>query len=110
MPHRQGSTLIIRPISGKMFLLIVDSHSKWVEVHVTTSATIATTIDKLQTSFAALGLPEVLVQDNGPAFCSNKFRYTTCKDTTISSSVKRPGRTLCTGIQGWYEEINRRTN
>ena len=57
-----------------MFLLIVDSHSKWVEVHVTTSATTATTIDKLQTSFAALGLPEVVISDNGPAFCSDEFR------------------------------------
>ena len=62
------------PFLGKMFLLIVDSHSKWVEVHVTTSATTATTIDKLQTSFAALGLPEVVVSDNGPAFCSDEFR------------------------------------
>ena len=45
------------PFLGKMFLLIVDSHSKWVEVHVTTGATAATTIDKLQITFAALGLP-----------------------------------------------------
>ena len=59
---------------GKMFLLIVDSHSKWVEVHVTTSATTATTIDKLQTTFAAVELPEVIVSDNGPAFCSDEFR------------------------------------
>ena len=29
------------PFLEKMFLLIVDSHSKWVEVHVTTGATIA---------------------------------------------------------------------
>ena len=62
------------PFLGKMCLLIVDSHSKWVEVHVTTSATTATTIDKLQTTFAALGLPEVIVSDNGPAFCSDEFR------------------------------------
>ena len=53
---------------GKMFLLIVDSYSKWVAVHVTTSATAATTIDKLQIIFAALGLLEVIVSDNGPAF------------------------------------------
>ena len=37
----------VGPFLGKMFLLIVDSHSKWLEVHVTTSATTATTIDKL---------------------------------------------------------------
>ena len=64
----------IGPFLGKMFLLIVDSHSKWLEVHVTTNATTATTIDKLQTTFAGLGLPEVLVSDNGPAFSSDEFK------------------------------------
>lgn len=61
MPHDQGDYLGL--FLGKMFLLIMDSHSKWVKVHVATSATIATTIDKLQITFAALGLPEVIVSD-----------------------------------------------
>ena len=59
----------VRPFLGKMFLLIVDSYSKWLEVHVTTNATVATAINKLQTTFTAL---EVLVSDNGPAFCSDE--------------------------------------
>ena len=33
-----------------------------------------TTIDKLQITFAAFGLSEVLVTDNGPAFCSDDFK------------------------------------
>ena len=103
------------PFLGKMFLLIVDSHSKWVEVHVTTDATTATAIDKLQTTFAALGLPEVIVSDNGPAFCSDEFRSFMKQNgiqhvTTPTSCFEWPSRMLCTIIQGWYEEINRWVN
>ena len=35
------------PFQGRMFLVIVDSHSKWLEVHVTHSASSAVTIEKL---------------------------------------------------------------
>ena len=35
------------PIQGKMILVIVDAHSKWLEAHVVTSATSQATIDKL---------------------------------------------------------------
>ena len=57
-----------------MFLVIVDSHSKWLEVHVTHSASSAVTIEKLQTTFAALGLPEIIVSDNGTSFTSQEFQ------------------------------------
>ena len=61
------------PMVGHMLLIVVDSHSKWFEVHVTTSATATTTIEKLRTTFATHGLPEVLVSDNGPTFVSTAF-------------------------------------
>ena len=54
------------PLFGKMYLIIVDAHSKWMEVHITNGCTTAITIDKLQLSFASFGLPQVLVSDNGP--------------------------------------------
>ena len=62
------------PLYGKMFLIIIDVHSKWMEVHITSDCTTATIIDKLQLSFSSLGLPQVLVSDNGPAFCSTDFQ------------------------------------
>ena len=62
------------PFQGRMFLVIVDSHSKWLEVHVTHSASSAVTIEKLQTTFAALGLPEIIVSDNGTSFTSQEFQ------------------------------------
>ena len=57
-----------------MFLVIVDSHSKWLEVHVTHLASSAVTIEKLQITFAALGLPEIIVSDNGISFTSQEFQ------------------------------------
>ena len=61
------------PFLGKMFLVIVDSHSKWIDIHLTNNSTTATTIEKLQFTFASLGLPEIIVTDNGPSFASSEF-------------------------------------
>ena len=61
------------PMEGRMFLLIVDAHSRWLEVHCTTSATSSMTIELLRKSFATMGLPEVLVSDNATAFTSSEF-------------------------------------
>ena len=58
-PDRQWARIHIDyagPVKGKMILVIVDSHSKWIEAHVVNSAT----------SQAIHGLPEVIVSDNGP--------------------------------------------
>ena len=46
------------PFQVKMFLVIMDNYSKWLDVHVTSSASSAIIINKLQTTFMALGLPE----------------------------------------------------
>ena len=61
------------PFRGKMILVMVDSHSKWMEALVVNSATSNATIQKLQALFATHGLPEVLVSDNGTAFTSEEF-------------------------------------
>ena len=49
------------PFMGHYFLVIIDAHIKWVDVHMTTSATSKVTIEKLRNTFATLGLPKVLV-------------------------------------------------
>ena len=56
-----------------MFLLIADAHSKWLEAHITNTATSSATIELLRRSFATMGLPEVLVSDNATAFTSSEF-------------------------------------
>ncbi len=49
---------------GKMFLILVDAHSKWIDVHVMSSITSTATIEKLEQSFAVFGQPVHLVTDN----------------------------------------------
>ena len=61
------------PFMGKMFLIAVDAHSKWMEVVIVNSATSTVTIEKLRAMFASHGLPETLVADNGSVFVSVEF-------------------------------------
>ena len=58
---------------GKMFLIVVDSHSKWLEVEVMSSITSEATIEKLRDLFARYGIPQQLVSDNGSKFTSREF-------------------------------------
>ena len=55
------------------FLVVIDSHSKWIEVQHMTSITTEKTINELRLIFAQHGLPEEVVSDNGPQFVSNEF-------------------------------------
>ena len=61
------------PYQGKMFLVVADAHSKWMEVSIVNSATTATTIEKLRTMSATHGLPRTVVSDNGSVFISSDF-------------------------------------
>ena len=61
------------PVNGKMFLILVDSFSKWIEVEVVNSTSSEATIVVLRKLFATHGLPCVLVSDNGPGFSSEEF-------------------------------------
>lgn len=62
------------PFLGKMYLLVIDAHSKWLEVCPMTTTTSYATIEKLRSLFAAQGLPETVVTDNGANFTSEEFK------------------------------------
>ena len=62
------------PLLGHMFLILVDAHSKWMEVKIMKTATSTTTIEHLQNIFATHGLPEMLVTDNAAYFTSQEFQ------------------------------------
>ena len=62
------------PYLNKMFLVVVDAHSKWPEVIPMHTATSATTIQALRNMFAKFGLPDQIVSDNGSQFCSDEFQ------------------------------------
>ena len=53
---------------GSMFLIGVDAHSKWPEVHVMPNTTVPRTLDSLRYMFAAYRLPSQIVTDDGPQF------------------------------------------
>ena len=61
------------PFLGKMFLIVVDAFSKWLEVEMLNSSTSAITVSRLRRIFALHGLPQVVVTDNGPAFIGPEF-------------------------------------
>jgi len=49
-------------------MVLVDSHSKWIEVIPMSDTTSTATIQKLRTLFAQFGIPESIVSDSGPQF------------------------------------------
>ena len=51
------------PFLGKLYLLLIDAHSKWMEVHVVPSTSTEATIEKLRIIFGTHGIPEQLVSD-----------------------------------------------
>jgi len=65
------------PLHGKMYLVCVDAHSKYIEVQVVNSATSTATIEKLRMIFATHGIPDTIVSDNGTPFTSEEFEIFT---------------------------------
>lgn len=59
---------------GKYYFLILDSHSKWIEVFLMGTGTSANLVsNKLRECFSRFGLPKCLVSDGGPPFRSEEF-------------------------------------
>ena len=52
------------PLLGRMFLVLVDAHFKWMEIIPVHAATSSATIEKLRILFATHGLPERVVTDD----------------------------------------------
>ena len=61
------------PFMGKIFLVLVGGHSKWMDVHIVPSTNSSNVISILRSTFATHGLPELVVSDNGSAFTSLEF-------------------------------------
>ena len=57
-----------------MFIVVVDAHSKWLDVAVVTTPSSQQAIKILRNLFATHGLPEMVVSDNGSAFTSAEFQ------------------------------------
>ncbi len=62
------------PVEGKMVLVVVDAHSKWIEAVTVASTSSAATIRVLRNLMATHGLPELIFSDNGTSFTSEEFQ------------------------------------
>ncbi len=72
---------------GVYFLVIIDSHSKWLEMFPTTSMTTSRTLELLRQVFAAYGLPKEVVSDNGPQFTAQDFQVFMTKNGVKHTKV-----------------------
>ncbi|KAL1445999.1 hypothetical protein MTO96_028956 [Rhipicephalus appendiculatus] len=62
------------PLLGRTYLVVVDAHTKWVEVRHVAQATSAAVIDVPRSLFATFGIPRKVVSDNGKAFISSEIK------------------------------------
>lgn len=77
------------PVQGKLILLLVDAHSKWLEAFITPNKTSSTTLSHLKECIARFGLPSVIVTDNDPCFVSHEFE-TFCRVNGIRHKTSPP--------------------
>ena len=61
------------PIEGYMILVLVDSHTGWIDAYHSRNTTAAETIRMVRKSFSRFGVPKLIVSDNGPQFASEEF-------------------------------------
>lgn len=77
------------PIDGQYLFLLVDAHTKWLEVSAAPTKTTETTLKHLREIVARFGLPKVIVTDNDPTFKSEDFKKF-CRSNGIKAKNSPP--------------------
>ena len=85
------------PIESRMFLVVIDAYSKWLDVIPTSGCSAQITISKLRSLFCIHGIPDVLVSDNGPCFASEEFA-TFVSNNGIRHIMSAPYRPSTNGL------------
>ena len=62
------------PVDNKYFLILVDSCSKFIDVHICNNMTSSSTIEFLRKSFSNFGIPSIIVSDNAQYFVSDEIK------------------------------------
>ena len=60
--------------NGKTILIIMDSHSKWIEAYITNSTSSSSTVTSLRHLVSTHGLPDTIVSDNAAGFTGAEFQ------------------------------------
>ena len=84
-----------------MYLVIVDTFSKFVEVVPMGQATTTNTIAALRRVFSYFGLPEHLVTDNGSQFTSAEFQKS-LKENDTEHTLTAPRHPATNGLMERY--------
>nr|CAI5835249.1 unnamed protein product [Callosobruchus analis] len=62
------------PFRNQYYLILVDTYTRWPEIHIVKDISTKTTITTLRRIFATYGIPRILVSDNGSSFVSYDFK------------------------------------
>ncbi|KAK9528348.1 hypothetical protein VZT92_012518 [Zoarces viviparus] len=89
------------PFLNHMFMVVVDSHTKWLEVFRMSQITSQATITRLRRLFASYGLPEQIVTDNATTLTSDEFQ-TFAKQNGILHTTSAPGHPATNGLAEKY--------
>ena len=87
-----------------MYLVIIDAHSKWIEVFPTSSTTSSVVVEVLRSIFARFGIPEMIVSDNGPCFVSEEFE-SFLQANAVKHVTSAPYHPSTNGLAEWAVQI-----
>ena len=79
------------------FLVLVDSYSKWIDVHLLKDLTASASICALRRAIKYVGLPTIIVSDKGTNFASEEFRRL-CLENFIQQTYTPPGHHASNGL------------
>lgn len=85
------------PFLDSMFLIIVDSYSKWPVVKQMRKTTATQTIEVMRAVFSEYGIPAQIVSDNGPQFIAEEFK-TFLRENGIQQILSAPYHPKTNGL------------
>ena len=89
------------PFMGRMFLVVVDSYSKFLDVIPMATANSDNVMSALRMNFCLFGLPQHIVTDNGSQFTSSVFK-SFLKLNGILHTLTAPGHPATNGLAERY--------
>lgn len=93
------------PFRNKMFLVCIDSYSKWLDVFEVKRADTFNTLNKLREVFSRFGFAETVVTDNGSAFTAEAFQNF-CKENGLKHITTPPYHPASNGqAENWVKSV-----